>query len=249
MLKKPELEKQIEKIPEFETLKVATVRDAVYTSQPNFKAVVEKGKNKAIAVVSDRYALVQMRDIFGCVLSQVDQDVVGEVLYHKGRGQLHIFPGDSKYGIAVLNSVDSSTAIKIFFVSKANGVTVYLAPEVVGYKRLHVGNPLAGVQNFSEILINAQKTWHSIINSLSQRPITSEDVVELKEIVETKELVNVIDEFVKNDVASFGMRPSLWTLILAILKRASESRFKSRIHRERRIRELSAMLLAFALKA
>jgi hypothetical protein len=251
MLSKTELEKEIEKIPEFELLEIATVREGAHEPQPDFRAVVEKGKNKAIAVVSDKYALVQMREVFGWVLSQIEQDVEGTLLYYGGRGQLHLFPRESSVGICVLNSVDSSSAIRVFFIGKENGVTVYLSKgKVAEYKRLHVGSPLTGVQNFSKILVDASEAWQAVVDRLSSIPLTEKIIGEVKEIVDTKKLAELVDAFAKNNIDRYvGRRSTLWDLLLAVLKRASESKFKSEIHREKRLRELSGMLLAFALQA
>jgi hypothetical protein len=246
----PALEEEIGRIPEFELLNVSSVRDGVYEPQPDFRAVVEKGRNKAIAVVSDKYALVQMREIFSRVLSSLDQEVEGNVLYYGGRGQLHLFPKGSNVGICVMNSVDSSSAIKIFFIGRVDGTTVYVSrPEIAEYKRLHVGMPLVSVQNFSEILARAQETWQVIVDRLSNIPLTDEIVAEVKEAVDTKKLSELVDAFAKNNIGKYiGQRPTLWDLLLTVLKAASESKFKSDIHREKRLRQLSGILLAFALK-
>lgn len=240
--------KEIEKIPGFELLDVSAVRDGVHKDQPKFRAVVEKGKDEAIAVVSSKYSLVQMREIFGQVLSRIDQDIDGEVLYYGGRGQLHVFPEDSRVGICVVNSVDRSSAIKIFFIGKTNGTTVYL-PEGGEYKRLHVGTPLNEVRNFSEILADAQEAWTTVAERLSKIPLTDELATEVKEAVDTKTLVDCVDEFINNNLnRHLGKQPTLWDLLLVVLKTAAGSKFKSELHRERRLRRLSHMLLAYALK-
>ena len=243
------LMKEIEKIPEFELLDVSVVKDGTHRDQTKFKAVVEREKDEAIAVVSSKYALVQMREVFGQVLSRIDQDINGEVLYYGGRGQLHIFPNDSRVGICVMNSVDRSSAIRILFIGKANGATVYL-PRVREYKRLHVGAPLSEVRNYSEILTYAQETWETIADRLSKTPLTDELVTEIKETVDTKALAERVDEFVRYNLDRYLRKQlTLWDLLLTVLKAAAESRFKSKVHRERRLQRLSSMLLAFALKS
>lgn len=245
-----ELEGEIEKIPEFELLNISTFRGDAHEPQPDFRAVVEKGRNNAIAVVSDRYALCQMREVFGRVLSQLDQEVEGSVLYYGGRGQLHVFPKDANTGICVINSVDSSSAIRIFFIGKVDGTTVYVpGRKIAEYKKLHVGTPLTGVQNFSEILLNARETWQTIVDRLSNVPLTDSLAAEMKEAVDTKKLAELVDAFVKNNLdRHIGRQLTLWDLLLAVLKAASESKFKSDVHREKRLRQLSGILLAFALK-
>jgi hypothetical protein len=251
MLSKEELLKAIENIPLFECLDVATIKDEKVERQPDFKAIVEAGKTEAVAIVSRRYALVQMKEIFGQVLSQMSDDTEGELFYYGGHGQLHLFPKDSRVGICVCNSVDASGAIKIFFVARANGSTLYLSREKIAeYKRLHIGSPLESARNFSEMLTDAQEAWHSIVNKLSNVPLTEDIIAEVKKAVDTKKLAELVDKFRENNIDRYvGRSLTLWDLLLAVLKAASESRFKSEIHRQERLRKLSALLLAFALRA
>lgn len=250
-----ELAERVAEIPEFELLRVFTKRHDILTKQEKFFGVVEKDKNDAIAIVSDRYSLVQMREIFGRVLTSLasyEGEIAGDVLYWRGRGQLQIFPKDSDVGMCVLNSVDASSAIKVYFVRKENGTTIY-SPRVEGigieeFKRLHVGRPLSEVLNFSEILLDAQNAWGMIVERLSNTPLTDEIMQEVKESLDTKILVKAVDQFNHNLDRYIGNRPTLWNLLLAIMKTASASKFKTPIHREKRLCELSTLLIALALK-
>ncbi len=248
-----ELAGEIKKIPEFECMKIFTTKEGVYALQPRFMAVVEKDRDEAVAVVSDRYALVQTRDVFNLVLSHLEEDIQGEIFYYRGRGLLHVFLKDSDIGICVMNSVDRSSAINVFFIKKVEGTTVYLPPvhieKVSGYKRLHVGVPLSEVTNFSEILLDAPQAWGIIVEQLSKTTLTNDIVQEVKEALGTKALVELVDQFGNGNLDRFtGNRPSLWDLLLAVLKAASASKFKTPVHREKRLRELSTLLVAMALK-
>lgn len=251
-----ELAERVAGIPEFELLRVFTKRHDDLTEQEKFFGVVEKGKDDAIAIVSDRYSLVQMREIFGQVLtslSSYEGEIAGDVLYWRGRGQLQIFAKDSDVGMCVLNSVDASSAIKVYFVRKENGTTFY-SPRVeeIGieeFKRLHVGQPLGEILNFSEILLDAQNAWGIIVERLSKVPLTDEIMRDVKESLDTKILVKAVDQFSHNLDKYIGSKPTLWNLLLAVMKVASASRFKTPIHREKRLRELSTLLIALCLKA
>jgi len=248
------LEKEIKRLPEFEFLPVFTERGGLFSQQKKFKAVVEKGRDDVIAVVRDRYALVQMRDIFSRVLSSLEGDIRGNVIYYRGRGQLHIFPEDSGIGICVLNSVDASTAIKVYFVKRENRATVYL-PSAKGiggikeYKRLHVGTPLDEVTNFSQILSDAHATWTFVVSEIAKIPLTNDLAEEIKKSLDTKTLIDAVDGFTNGNLdRHIGRSPTLWDLLLVVMKTASASKFKSEIHREKRMRELSTLLIVFALK-
>lgn len=244
--------KEIEKIPEFELLDVSTKRNEIHTGQPKFRGVVEKGKDDAIAIVSDKYALVQMKEIFGRVLSLIQEDIDGEVLYYRGRGQLHVSPKGLDVGLAVVNSVNATSAIKVYFIKKANGTNVYLPkvvyPDIKEYKRLHIGSPLNEVVNFNKMLLDVQETWGVIVDKLSKIPLTEDLTKEIKESLDTKTLVEVVDQFGNNLDKYTGGKRTLWDLLLVVLKTAAGSKFKSKIHQEKRLRQLSSLLLAFALK-
>jgi len=248
-----ELAEEVKKIPEFECVNVFTAKEDLFTHQSKFKAIVEKDHDEAISVVSDRYALVQTRDVFSLVLSYLKEDILGEIFYDRGRALLHVFLKDSDIGICVMNSVDRSSAINVFFIKKVNGTTVYLPPaytgKISGYKRLHVGVPLNEVTNFSEILLDAPQAWGIIVEQLSKTPLTTDIVQEIKEVLDTKTLVELVDQFGNSNLGRFtGNRPSLWDLLLVVLKAASASKFKTPVHREKRLRELSTLLIALALK-
>ena len=251
-LSRYELVENIKKIPEFELKKVFTAAgpgdDGAFIGQPKFKAAVEKDRDGAVAVVSDKYALLQIREIFDEALRALEGEVSGKVCYYGGRGQLHVFPEGSTTGICIENSVDRSSAVRISFIGEVNGATVYL-PGVSKYRRLHVGKPVYEIVNFEKILAGAQETWGTIAGRLSQVPVTEEHAEGIKEGVGTKRLERVVDEFTGNGIdRHLGRSPTLWDLLLVVLKAASASRFKSEIHRQRRLKELSNILFAYALK-
>jgi len=243
-----ELAREIGKLPDFELLGISTRRGETCTEQPKFRGVVEKGKDEAIAVVSDKYALTQMKGVFSKVLSRFEQDIEGKIIYYRGYGQMHIFPSGEDVGIAVTNSVDASSAINVYFVRRvkgsgagANEKTVYLP--VKEYKKLHVGEPLNSVGNFGAILADARAAWEAIVERVSKIPLTDKIIAEAKEAVDTKTLVEVVEGFERHRLGK-----TMWDLLLAVLESAAGSKFKSEIHREKRMRELSCMVLALALK-
>lgn len=249
-----QFDNEIEKIPEFEFLPVHTERDQHFHKQ-KCRAVVETKSNDAIAVVSPTYVLVQMRDNLGKVLSLfTGENIGGTIYYFRGYGQLRIFPSDSDIGIAVVNSVNGGSAIKVQLIKQINGATAYLPTavcpeEVKKYKKLHVGRPLDEVVNFSKILADAQATWGFIETQISKTPLTKELLREVTDCLDTKMLIDAADQFANGLDKHLGRQPTLWDLLLVIFKTAAGSTFKSDIHRERRLQELSTMLIALALKA
>lgn len=245
-----ELLKEIEKLPEFELVKIYTNKNGEYGEQEEFKAVLERGKDQALAVVSSEYSLVQMRDVFVQALSYIEQVAQGRVLYRNGYGQLEVFPEGSRIGVYVLNSVDRSSAIKIGFLTQENGATIYIPPEEVReYKRLHRGVPLHEMQNAGEVLLKAQEAWALIVSKLSNVPLDEELVVEVKKAVDAGEkLSEEIDRFVNDSLDKYAGRPqTLWDLFLYVLKAVSTGNYKAELNRQKRLRRLSCTLLALCL--
>lgn len=241
----------LSKIPRFE-LRDVYIEDPHLgwglTKQEKFQAVVEDGKSEAIAVVTTRYTLVQMRDLFADVLSQVlaEGPARAEVFYHWGRGQLRVFPEGSDVGIAVENSVDASRAIVVYFIKEVNGAnrtTLYLRRT---FWRAHVGEPLSHTVNFSKILAEAREAWRVIMEQLTKKPLTREIIEAVKENVEGEKLIEFVDEYANNHHLG---NPSVWDFLSALLKFASAGHFKSAIHREQKLRRLSTLLLSLATES
>jgi hypothetical protein len=230
---------KINKIPVFEVKKLYVEGEA----QRDFVAIVEERKRQAISVVSTKYSLVQSRDLFRQILQAFGDNVEYEVYYRRGRAEIHIFPAGEDVGISVVNSVDTSTAVRIHFILRTNGTVVY-AP-VEEFHRLHVGNAFQATVNASEILVKARETWEAIVQKLSATPLTPDFLKEVREAVEEKYLQETVDSFANNHHLA---PPTAWSLVLALIKQVAGRNYRSEVNRLARLKEISYLLLGLALK-
>jgi hypothetical protein len=231
---------KIDRIPLFEVKKLFVEGE----EQRDFVAIVEEGKRQAVSVVSTKYSLVQSRDLFRQILQAFGDDSVEyEVYYRHGRAEMHIFPAGEDVGISVVNSVDTSTAVRIHFILRTDGEVVY-AP-VEEFYRLHVGNAFQATVDASEVLTKARSTWGAIAQRLSSTPLTPDFLKEVREAVKEKYLQETVDSFANNHhLAS----PTAWSLVLALIKQVAGRNYRSDVNRLARLKEISYLLLGLALK-
>jgi hypothetical protein len=213
--------------------------------QERFRAVVEEGKSQAVAVVSHRYALVQMRDLFEQVLSLFPPDTEHSVYYYRGRGEMHLFPPGKEVGVAVVNSVDCSTAIRIHFLQRVNGDAVAYTPAREFY-RIHVGAALQATLNAAEVLEKAEAAWEAIAGELSRTPVSPGLCGDLREALQEDYLREVVDRF---DPAGDSrlVPPSVWSLLVELVRAVANRRYRSEVNRLNRMRQVSCLILAVAL--
>ena len=237
-----DLLREVERIPLYE-------RKPVYIDgvrQENWDGILERGGTQALAVVSRRYALVQTREAFRRVLEACPEDVEGWVAYYGGRAMLTVFPAGARAGAVVTNSVDRSAALQMRFVWREGPFQVYLPPSVAGVRRIHVGRAQEVFADLSQTLARASSTWAEIVRGLSQREAGEED---LKAVARAagKKCAKELEQWYRSVAEQRQRRPSVWDLILAAMSIVAGRRYKSRVHREERLRRLSVTLLAYAL--
>jgi len=249
---------QIKGLPEFELREIRV--DGAPKNCERFVAVCEKGSLEPISVVTRRYQLLQMSEVFGRVLKAVGEDSDGEVHYYQGRAVMYVFPKDTdeidgmRIGIAVANSVDQSSALRLQFVLSGKGARLYL-PSVGrarSYRRLHVGNIGAEFAKVAEQVAAVSGLWKPIIAGLSGMKSSAEDVELFKKAL-GKKLGQKLDGY----VASYrlyhgGEMPDIWSLTLEAMKiiaQGTTARKKAGAgyRLQEKVRRLSALLLSYAL--
>lgn len=239
---KAELLQQIESIPEFEEKPVFVNG----TEQKNFKAIVEKGKTEAIAVLKKRYVLIQIRDALRQVIELLPDETTGDIFYWGGRGMAIVFPKpQSEVGLRVLNSVDASTALRLEFLAEAREAHIYL-PHVVsgkplGAREIHIGQVknrfLAEIQTLSQAI----ECWRSIVEKLSKEIATEEDLQAMQKKVGKRAAKRL------GEIWMYRQGMTVWNLILEAVRIVASRKFKSAIHREEKLRRLSNTILAYSL--
>lgn len=239
---KAELLQQVESIPEFEEKPVFVNG----VEQKNFKAIVEKGKTEAIAIVKKKYVLIQIRDALKQVVELLPDETTGSVSYWNGRGMAVCFPNpESDVGLRVLNSVDASTALRVEFLAKTREGHIYLPHEVngkpLGAREIHIGEVKKRFLGEIQTLSQAVECWRSIVNKLSQEVATEEDLQAIQKKV-GKRVAKRLGE-----IWAYRQKMTVWDLILEAVRAVASRKFKSAIHREERLRRLSMTILAYSL--
>ncbi|MEM4972906.1 MAG: hypothetical protein QXR87_04240 [Candidatus Hadarchaeales archaeon] len=242
-----ELAAKIHSLPEFQLVPIYTHLNGTQQEQEKWRGVVEKGTTEVVAVVSNKYSLVQMREVFSSVLEEVasQMGVEGDLLYHRGRGLLFLFPLGEEVGICVRNSVDTSSAIAVNFVLREGGI--FLHAPAREWRRIHVGDPLTELGGYAKILAEAKDAWVGVVYTLSRLPLTADLLREIRDAVgEVKYLREKVEDFASN--GSLAPR-SAWDLLLALCKEAAGRRYSTPLHREERLRELSTLLITLFMRA
>lgn len=255
-MEKSELLEKIESIPLFETIDVYTKRDEnPHVEQDHFQAIVERGKNDAIAVVSHRYNLVQIRDVFEEALktvlesaeSQELEEVEGSVSYYRGRGELEVFPKseEEEVGLLLRNSVDGSYALHVDFCTKLEDDTIVI-PEVNSFRRFHTAkNADVEVEEYLSLLSEVGNIWDQIAENLGKVEITPDNVETLKEDLH---LGKSFEDTLENYMENGGFAPMrFWEFIQLALRHVQRNRYKSDIHYREKVRRVSDTILKWAM--
>lgn len=150
LYKLEQIKEYIQKLPYFE------LKDIVVGDQEikDFKAVCYRGTNKAVAIVSKRYKLVQHATVFQIFIEQLEKffdNIEGYVSHTRTKAFLFLtvkerfVEGDSNYkvGFSISNSVDTTTAICTrFFTYRlvcSNGLIA--SDTIFKINQKHIANP------------------------------------------------------------------------------------------------------------
>ncbi|MEM3452511.1 MAG: hypothetical protein QW835_02660 [Candidatus Hadarchaeum sp.] len=243
-----EMLSQIESIPDFELVSVF-VRDGAVVKQPHLRAVVERGKSDAIAVVSDRYNLVQVKDLFMNVVERCGEGVEGEVLYYRGKGDLLVFPKGNSVGLLVQNSVDLSSAVRISFCAKAERGVFRIPAEVAApFVRVHTAKDVkVKIDSYLDLLQQVKQTWDQIVQSLAALELSREDIEKLKrDIGAGKRLSEIIDDCLDLNQEHFAP-VKFWDFVQTAVKAIERRKFRSKFHLSRKIRKVSDAIIQWAV--
>lgn len=251
-----ELFEEVESIPLFETIEVYTQgEDDPHVKQENFRAVVERDEADAIAVVSSRYNLVQIREVFREALETVleaaeskeIEGIEGRVSYYRGRGELEVFPrsDQEEVGLLLRNSVDGSYALHVDFCTKVDGDTVVI-PEVKSFRRFHTAkNAEVEVEEYFFLLTEVANVWDTIVDGLAEIELSPDNAENLKEDLH---LGSSFEEEIENYTNNGSLSPiGFWEFIQLALRHIQRNRYKSEIHYREKVRRVSDTILKWAM--
>ena len=245
MLKKEQLQVEIDSLPVFE-LKPVAVKDGDndgWTEQKHIEAVTEKDKTLAVSIVSERYKLVQFKEIFDKVLGGIGEEMEGETKYYMGSGFMVVFPEAKEIGLTVTNSVDKSWAIHLRFCARHGNTLVYVPTTVAGVREIHVGKIKDTIADFMAVLDQTMDVWKTIVNKFSGYMITDHDFDEVMNMMKAGERLR---KGVKTNLLLMSS-PSLWNLLIATIKEISGKKTKNTITKEKRLERVSDVIYQYGV--
>jgi len=241
---KEEITEEIERqIPLFEFRDVYTRdKQGQDNYQKDWKAIHEVDSPKAVAFVTKRYTLIQLREACKKAVEQLE-DITAKIDYYNGRASMEVFPANHQYGICVENSVDRTLALKVSYVVNTGGITWTIPHRLVeGFRRKHVGKALLAYEDFLAVIKRVETAWKTIIEKLSKEPIGKDGLEDiLKAINAGKRIRKRIDEL------NITEDTSVWNAIARIVRAITDRRYKTDWHKKQKLRRLSTILLNLAL--
>lgn len=241
---KNQLVDTINNIKEFELKRIALIRDGTWVEDLNWKAVTLKDEYDIFATVTNKYRLVQFKNVFMPVIEKMADTTSGYISTYKGKASLYLFPEDNsekfKTGVCLKNSVDKSTAIEArFSILLEGGYTVAIPKEIKPFRKTHTGKALEITQDFMSGLGDIKSFWKDLINRYTEFAIDEEI---------TK---NILDELhmtkrMRERISSYKIT-NLYELFMAVLRSISEKRFKSEIHKQKKIEKLVEIFYNFSI--
>jgi len=251
-VKKEELIKKVETLPEFELKTIAVKTEKEYHDNEFFKAIIEKGNPKSvISVVSDKYQLIQFKEVFLPAIEKIKNIKSALVLSHKGKAYLEIYPDGKEFeidnkqrvGLALKNSVDKAWAIKInFTIASKEFPTVSLPIKTVkGVRRIHIGETSI-TEDFLKVIEEVKEAWKKIVDEFQTYNLEAKDLEEFaKKTKIGNRIKNKIKKLYKTKV------PTLWEVFIKVIEEISKRKYKSEISKKEKLERISRAIFDYAL--
>jgi hypothetical protein len=246
MKAKNDLITDIESIKEFELRPIAIERDSEFHVDKDLKGVVIVGENDIIATVSNKYKLIQFRDVFLPAIKDI-ADFEGEIATYKGKATLYLFPEGSQFfngnnhriGLLLKNSVDKSNAIEIRFSVLVNGYFIVIPQEIKQFRKIHTGKALEFTQDFLSGVNSVKDIWGTLVQKYREFAIDDDTK---KAIYDQLKLTKKVKERIDHRVVE-----NLWELFMCVLDEITRKQYKSEIHKNKKIETICNIFYHFGV--
>lgn len=215
------------------------------------KAVTEEGNLIPLAFVSEGYQLVQFNSVFLPLIQNIEE-LDGDIMYYKGVGYMDVFPkderlkvnGGDKIGLVSMNSVNKTCSVIIKFCVSHNNKRITIPKSLAGFKRMHTGKAIQITSNFLVVVDKVRQIWKTIIEEFTKIKVneTYADAV--------LDDINIKENYIRKKVTKKIMATSdmdLWDLFLYIIEIVEERKFKSDLHRRKKLDIISEKLFKHAV--
>lgn len=231
---------------------VTTVDKYDWVEQENFKAVTEENGLYPLAFVTKRYNLIQFKEVFNPLIANIEE-LEGELNYYGGVAFMDIFPideklrvngGNDKIGIVALNSVNCSCSVIVKFCVEHDKKVITIPKKIAGFKRVHTGKALEMTQNFLSVVDRVKNIWKTILEEFTKIKVDENYANIVLDEVGFKEQ-NLRKKLIKKVMSSSDM--NLWDMFLEIINIAEERRYKSNVHKRKKMDLIAERMFRYAV--
>lgn len=268
-MQKEELLTKIDELPLFRLRDVAVKEIEVIEPEPNneapygqedkeierweqqekHQAVTETNSVEAIAFVSDKYQLVQFKEMFVPIVEKMG-DCEGSLAYYFGFAIMDIFPAQEEYkingdriGIVAYNSVDKTSALNIRFCVEHNGRKITIPKKVASFRKVHLGNIGQMTQDYISVITKIKNSWKTIMDKFINFDVKEED---LQTIAENFKIDEHSLKHMKKKML-LGKQYNLWDFCMEVFDHLSRKTFKSDVHRRKRLDKFVTAIFDYEL--
>lgn len=226
------------------------------------RAVCKVGENIPYAFVGSKYDLVQFKDVFLPIIDSMNVPMEGYVMDYGGFASLVLFPeiegmseGDTKFGIVASNSVDCSSAVIVKFCIEHGTNYITIPSKVAGLKRKHTGKIAGIVKDYATLVGSVRQLWTNIINEFPKYSVvkeldaTQENQIEFKAVIKSFQLGDRLSKALEEKMQKkflLGSKYTLWDAFIDAIGSITERKYKSEVHKQRRIDKLSEKVFQYA---
>jgi hypothetical protein len=252
-MNKEELIKEIENLPEFELKQIAVKDGEKYHDNKSLKAIVEKGKPEyIISVVSNKYALVQFKEVFLPAVEKIGEIHSCLVLHHRGKAYLEIYPEGKDFeidekervGLSLRNSVNKVWAIRVNFVISSKDFPTIILPikAVKGVRKIHIGSTSI-TEDFLKVVGDVKEAWRKIVDEFQAYQLEKKDLEDFaKKTKIGKRVEKKLEEIFEKKTSV-----SLWEVFIKTIEEISKRKFKSEIAKKEKLERISQAIFDYAV--
>lgn len=252
MLSKEKLIEKIKDLPLFEFKDIFIEKndlDREFDRQERFRAITEIDKSQALSIVSNRYKLIQFKDILLPIIESLN-DLEGITRIYDGEGYTLIFPkkeeeNKEKFGLIIFNSVTKKYAVIIDFIILIGGRHYLILPrKVKKFKNRHIGNIKEIVEDYEKILSEVKEEWELISDKFNRTINQKEYNFILDELKLGKKINKKLTDIYEDEE---NKEIILWDFLLEVIKNIQEKEYKNEVNKMKKIKFISEVIFKFAV--
>jgi hypothetical protein len=256
-MNKDELMLEIDKLPEFRFRDAAVDDKAPDEPVPMWIPTGKEWRDcRPVAFVSDRYKLVQHKDLLKPIVEPIPMIADARLVDYGGWAIMDIYPEGEEFtidaaagdriGIRAYNSVDRTGALNVKFIIRHGGRALAMPTRAQNYRKIHVGFITEQTADYTAMIAGVRAAWNEIVMKFTQIVITPDNFEAYCNAFDCSPAI--IKDF-KQQVNT-GSVYNLWDLAMAVFDKMGNYKFKSDVHETKRLEQFADSIFsqAFLLK-